>query len=114
MGLDVGKSDDVEILALKGALTIECANELKSMLLDALNKKDHVVLNLEGVKEVDLSCLQLLCSAHRTSLKFHKQLTLAGRQPESFQQAVRDAGFTRQVGCHKDPHQKCLWIGGLE
>lgn len=104
------KSDATQVLTLKGALTIERANELKLVLLDALDKNDNVVLNLEAVTEVDLSCLQLLCSAHRTSLDRHKQLSLEGRQPESFQQTVRDAGYTRPVGCHKESHQRCLWI----
>jgi anti-anti-sigma regulatory factor len=114
MGLDMEKTDDIQFLALKGALTIEYATELKSVLLEAIYMKDHLVLSLEEVTEVDLSGLQILCSAHRTSLEQHKQLTLQGARPGSFQQAVKDAGFIRSVGCHKDPHQKCLWVGGLE
>lgn len=114
MGSDMQKPDGAGRLFLKGALTIEHAGELRQMLIDAFKKTDSVKLNLEDVTEVDLSCLQLLCSAHRTSLDLNKQLLLDGGQPESFQQAIRDAGFTRPVGCRRDPHQSCLWIGGLE
>ena len=114
MGSDTAKPADAVTLSLKGALTIERAGELKEVLIDALNKEDCVVLNLEAVTQVDLSCLQLLCSAHRTSLELNKQFILEGGQPEPLQQAIRDAGFTRPAGCKKDPHKSCLWIGGLE
>ena len=107
-------ASDAGILMLEGAFTIERANELKQLLVNALKDKNRVALNLEGITEVDLSCLQLLCSAHRTSMELKKRLTVEGRQPEVFQRAVKDAGFTRPVGCHKDPDKSCLWLGGLE
>lgn len=114
MSVNTGKPGDPEILALKGALTIERVSDLKNMLIEAFSRKDHVVLDLKGVTEVDLACLQLFCSAHRTSLEMHKQMTLESGQSEAFQQAVRDGGFTPSACSHKDPHQSCLWIGGLE
>ncbi len=38
----------------------------------------------EAVTEIDLSCLQLLCSAHRTALSLNKNLTLNCQESEAF------------------------------
>lgn len=114
MHVDMVHSAEAYVLKLKGNLTIERAHELKQALLEALRNNDRIAIDLEGITDVDLSCLQLLCSAHRTSLRLGKQLTLHGEQSEIFKMAVRDAGFPRILGCHEDPERGCLWIGGSE
>ncbi len=86
------------VLKLSGKWTVERAHELRSLLLNALKGHEQVLLELEGLMEVDISCLQLLCSAHRSSVKLGKRLALHGNRPETFGQVVRDAGFARALG----------------
>ena len=107
-------SADATILKLEDRWTIERAHELKGALVAALSGNDQVIIDLEEVTEVDLSFLQLLCSAHRTSLKLNKHFALQDNQPEAFTRAVRDAGYARTLGCHGDPYKSCLWKGGWE
>jgi len=114
MHVDMVHSAEACVLRLKGSLTIERAHELKQTLLEALRSNERIVLELEGVTEIDLSCLQLLCSAHRTSLRLDRQLTLHGERSEALRMAVRDAGFPRILGCHENPDRGCLWTGGWE
>ena len=101
-------------VALEGEWTIERANELKEVLLDALSTMDHLLLDFEKVEAVDLSCLQLLCSAHRTAITMKKHLSVTGWQSGAFNQVLREAGFMRSVGCHPDRSAACLWMGGCE
>jgi anti-anti-sigma factor len=114
MGIEVVQSAETAVLRLKGSWTIERANELKHALMDALKGGDQIIIELEELMEVDLSSLQLLCSAHRTSLKLGKRMALHERQSEPFSRVVREAGFGRTLGCHKDPQKSCLWIGGWQ
>jgi anti-anti-sigma factor len=111
MDVEMTRSIETNVLKLKGSWTIERANEMKSVLLEMLNSCEHMVIDLEGLTDLDLSTMQLFCSAHRTSLRDGKQLALHERKPQSLKQIVREAGFARTIGCHKDPNKKCLWIG---
>ncbi|MEW5745713.1 MAG: STAS domain-containing protein [Nitrospirota bacterium] len=106
------QSGAVGVLKIAGDLTVITSGALKSALMNSLEKVDHLVLDLEGVGEVDLSCLQLLCSAHRTSARLNKQLTVANSRPEAFRQAVAAAGYGRHIGCSFDTYRNCIWLGG--
>ncbi|MBI5185743.1 MAG: hypothetical protein HZA01_08480 [Nitrospinae bacterium] len=57
---------------------------------------------------VDLACLQLLCSACKTSLSRNKKAEITGAIPEIFSKTVREAGFARQKGCGMDRGPGCL------
>ena len=105
-------SDDKHVLTLYGELTIEHAGELKKVMIDALKNSEHVNDAIGNVTEIDLTCFQLLCSAHRTALKSNIQLTLSSKDSDIFQQMVRNSGYARHDGCSQDPGQTCLWCGG--
>jgi anti-anti-sigma regulatory factor len=110
----MGKSDGNQVVTLSGSLTIDRAVELRSTLLEALDSRDEVLLDLGGAGEIDLSFLQILCSAHKTSLIRHKRFALEGKRPEVLERIVKEAGFRRQAGCKLDKQKCCLWIGGME
>lgn len=111
--MDVEKIGSAEkpVVRLKGRWTIERAHELRDMLTEALNDEGPIVLDVQELTDADLSCLQLLCAAHRSSLKLGKPLALHESKPEVFRQRVREVGFARNLGCHKDPFKSCLWLG---
>lgn len=112
MELTIEQSGAVGVLTVEGGLTIQNAAELKTALMKALDSVDHLVLNLDKVTEIDLSCLQLLCSAHRTLSSLKKQITIAGSQLETLRQTIEVAGYARHVGCSFDCNNNCLWMGG--
>jgi anti-anti-sigma factor len=107
----IKQSNKIETISLEGELTISCADELREVLMDALLDNDQISLNLEQVAEIDLPCLQLLCSAHRSSMKAGKSLTLTDTCPESLKNVAERAGFLRHIGCTTDIHNGCLWAG---
>lgn len=108
------KSDggDCVVLKLEGDLTIQVAGELRDAVLRAQESAGHLALNLETVTGVDVSCLQVFCSAHRTLVKSGRQLSLVHPVPASFMQSVREAGYERERGCALDIHHTCLWSMG--
>jgi anti-anti-sigma regulatory factor len=113
MNLTLDESTRNGILSLEGEMTLPKAGEFKASLKEALGAADHIVIDLRRVSELDLSCLQLLCSAHRTSVGLNKGLGIATPRPEALRQWVERAGLTRHVGCPQDVHHTCLWSGGL-
>jgi anti-anti-sigma regulatory factor len=112
MHFERAQSGSGSILRLKGRCTIEHATELKAVLIDALDEQEKLVVDLGGVSDIDLSCLQLLCSAHGTSSKRSKSFTLDGILPEVFKRIVNDAGYCRDTSCLHNPDAGCPWKGG--
>ncbi len=104
------QSGNFAVLAVNGPVTVERACELKEILLRAVNEAEHVVLDLERVTAVDVSCLQILCSAHRTSTRLNKRITLGNVQPEVLRMAAEGGGFERHTGCVLDTTKSCLWV----
>jgi anti-anti-sigma regulatory factor len=82
------------VLRMDGRLTVDNCKEIKKKLLGALGRGKDVVLELDDPPEVDLSFLQLLCSAHRTAIKKKKGFKLAGPVGDVFIRAVEDSGFS--------------------
>jgi anti-anti-sigma regulatory factor len=112
MNFTLDESTRNGILSIEGEVTLPKAGEFKASLKEAFGAADHIEVDLRGVSELDLSCLQLLCSAHRTSVRLNKGFAIASPRPEVLHQWVERAGLTRHVGCPQDLHHTCLWSGG--
>jgi anti-anti-sigma regulatory factor len=97
-------------LTLDGDLTVNRAEELRMLLIKALIDADQVRVEFGPVTGVDLSCLQLLCSAHRSAGRMQRRLSLSGDWPEPFKQTVEQAGYARHTGCRLDSDHSCLWV----
>ncbi|GBE02725.1 STAS domain protein [bacterium BMS3Bbin06] len=110
MELQVEQSGDIERLTFAGELTVQHSDKLRVSLMRTLDSVNHVFIDLENVTSVDLSCLQLLCSACHSSQKLNKLLTITDKRPEIFKKAIEDAGYSRHVGCASTINKSCLWI----
>jgi anti-anti-sigma regulatory factor len=99
------------LLRLSGSLTVQYAGELRQALMEALAAAGTVSIEFGEDLEIDIAGLQLLCSAHRTSLAGGRRLFLQKTAPATFRQGVEAAGLLRRQGCSLDTHQDCLWIG---
>ena len=105
--------NDSGTLRLEGDLTIERAAELLEAFRQALAASDQVEMEFGEVGTVDLSCLQLLCAAHRTAVAQGKQFCFTGQRPHFLSEAGQKAGFIRKTKCQMNPdRQDCLWLGG--
>ncbi len=104
------KSADKITLVMDGNLTIGQTGSTKAQLQDALKNAQHVELDITAASEVDLAFLQLLCSAHRTSVNMNKTLAFQGKIPDAFKKSVEDNGYARPTGCAFDCKKTCLWM----
>lgn len=95
-------------LDLGGDLTIDDASKLLTIIDEAQSSAHNLLVTLENVTEVHLSCLQLLCSAHRSALQVDKNFSLGEFSPE-FRQAAQDAGYTGHTRCSFGLCDKCMW-----
>lgn len=101
----------VSVVRLDGELTIQDAAALRDTLLKGFEEADGIRVNVEEVETIDLSCLQILCSAHRTALALNKSFVLEACAAPVLK-AAEEAGFTRHTGCSIDISQSCVWSGG--
>lgn len=101
----------VGVLKLEGDVTIQHASKLKEALIGALSSVDNIFIDTSAVEAVDLSCLQLLCGAHRAATALQKSLQLADPVPRHFRNFVEAAGFKRHAGCRLDVMKSCIWAG---
>ncbi len=112
MEANIDVAGDAATLSLAGALTVECAAELKSALMDVLAKAASVRVEFGRVTEMNLSCLQLLCSAHRTAMSEGKAMTVRPDAEGAYRRMTWRAGFVRHEGCEPAGADNCLWLGG--
>lgn len=109
MNIDNGTSENKTTLVMTGELTIRQASAAKDELQDALKKAQHVELDVGAATEVDLAFLQLLCSAHRTSMNLNKTLMFKGAIPAVLKKSIEDNGYARTSGCVLNSSHACLW-----
>ncbi len=105
----VETKDDTTILRLSGELMIDYAARLRSILFDSLRRADRVEIDISSVTGIDISCLQLFCSAHKTSMSMNKVLGFLDGPSAALRQTVRQAGWLRSIGCMPDKAAECVW-----
>ncbi len=103
-------SDDKGAIHLDGDLTLPNAAELRTMLIKSLIDADEVTIRFGAVQDVDLSCLQLLCSAHRSAVRLKRQIRFEGDLPKLLRETADAAGYSRLKGCQLDKGKSCLWV----
>jgi len=97
-------------LMVSGEVTIQNALAFRDALKEWIEKSDTLELNLGGVADADLTCLQLLCSVHRSIMNMKKTMTVMGELPEAVGKAAREAGFVRERGCRGEESHRCIWM----
>lgn len=98
------------VLKLEGYMGVERAADLKESILHALGSAERLYVDVENITSLDLSCLQVLCSAHRTAVSMNKEFAIKGTLPEVFTEVAESSGFMLQKGCTKETEGTCLWV----
>ncbi len=111
---DITSYDDTKdrrtrVVEISGRMTIQHADELRSMLLEAFDSAEQVRVEMNAITEIDLAGLQMICSAHRTAVVANKGLAVSGANNGAVRASAVSAGFYRHVGCRPDPTKTCVW-----
>lgn len=111
MDLKTEKTGNTVTVKMGGPLTIEHAAELKTFMSTVFEETETIVVDLGDVTDMDLSCIQLLCSANLCLNNTRKRLIRKSVHPKVITQALFEAGFTAEMVCHGIPCKKCFWKG---
>lgn len=106
------QSEDAGVVTITGDLAEERVAEFRALLIRAIINAERVKVRHEGMTRADLSCLQLLCSAHRSAVRMNKEFHLEGGLAGALKEAARAAGYVRSAGCRLDRGKSCLWVVG--
>jgi len=95
-------------IRITGAVTILTVAALQKGLLSAFETTRNVIIDISGVKELDLAGMQLLCSAHRSSYAHGMEFNVVGHNQLVWQMATA-SGHLRHKGCEQDCKNTCMW-----
>ena len=105
--------ENVSIMISSGErLTIENAAAFVACLRDALACSPCVAVEFDADVEVDVTTLQILCSACKTAAAEGKTLTHHGPGAESLQRLIASAGAERLDHCRHNNNNPCIWFSG--
>ncbi|MBF0307937.1 MAG: STAS domain-containing protein [Magnetococcales bacterium] len=104
----MNEGSDQGSLVLVDDVLVQHAQELRNAFIDAMQKTDHLVLDLGRVDRVDVAALQVLCAGHRAILSSGKRISLAGEPSRAFMEVVHLAGFQ---GCVESGDTTTIWQG---
>lgn len=108
MNCSLEQSEETAKLFISGSMTIEDATTLKATVAGIIADSALIEIDLSATETTDLSCLQVLCAAHRSAVLAGKKLALRNA-PDSLRTCLEDAGFPRQTGCLHHEGETCLW-----
>ncbi|GAB4487902.1 MAG: hypothetical protein OHK006_17660 [Thermodesulfovibrionales bacterium] len=110
MGFRIETSGEVARLMVDGDATINHAAEFRDALVRAAAESGSLVIDLNDVKSIDLTCLQLLCATHRSCSRDKKKISVEGAGLELLKMTAAAAGFPKQCGCFLSGQaNECLW-----
>lgn len=100
-------------IVLEGRLAIDTTPELLALLRAQLSAVNKTKLNVAALTDVDLSGMQLICSACRTALENRQSFNFSGNLAPCVQEAITAVGLQRHTICKHNVDKPCLWCGGL-
>ncbi|HEY3275315.1 MAG TPA: STAS domain-containing protein [Syntrophorhabdaceae bacterium] len=110
--IKVEKSGDGATVVIGGEATIIHGEEMKKALTGTIGECATITVHTGGILETDLSCLQLLCSAHRMARRMNKELIFQRPPSVILEQTAGNLGYSRRSGCGLAGDDHCLFTGG--
>lgn len=93
MAVTLEQDGDRTLIHFNDAVDIACAAELKQFLVQALDSRKEIQLDLEQAGSLDVTAVQLLWAAERAAKSFGVEFTLAGPVPDGILARLREEGF---------------------
>jgi len=110
--IDAAELTGARRLKVTGSIRIQHGPELKAAIMHAMAGGSGVVLDLNGVTDVDLSGLQCICAAHRMSIARQQPFSVCREDNQIIAAMAQAAGYFRHTGCAQDTGHTCIWATG--
>jgi anti-anti-sigma regulatory factor len=110
--IKVNMSDNGELatVIVGETLTIETCTEFKQALSNALDTARQVVLDAHQLQQVDITSLQLICSACRAASSKGRFLAFENDIPSCIESLRTSIGANRSCPCLRA--ESCKMVGG--
>lgn len=115
MPLNSSVRENGEIIITSGdRLTIENAADFSRIVREALEASDNVLIEFEPEVAIDITGVQVLCSACKSAALSGKVLAYHGPQPAGLTEIITASGAERHGVCKHNNDSNCIWFGGTE
>ncbi|MBW4055199.1 MAG: STAS domain-containing protein [Proteobacteria bacterium] len=113
MPLNSSVRENGEIIITSGdRLTIETAAEFSRIVREALEASKNVALEFEPAVEIDITGVQVLCSACKSAAQGGNVFSYRGPQPRALAEIITSSGAERNAVCKYNNNSTCVWFGG--
>jgi len=102
------------VIASGDKLTIETIADFARQIREGLAEADTVVIDFAENVEVDITALQIFCSACLTATAMNKNIVHRGMLPQSLQNLAAAAGSERKEHCKNNNISCFRQFGGME
>lgn len=93
-------------------LTIENAADFANVVREALDSSNVVTIQFEQDIQIDITAVQILCSACKSAAQNGKIFSYHGLLPQSLIEAITASGAERHAVCKHNNDSSCIWFGG--
>lgn len=101
-----------QVISIGGRLAIDTAAELKETLHRQLVETPGILIDTEDLGEIDLTGMQLICSACWSANSSGKTFRFKNLHPECITKAIQTLGLQTHKACTHNPDLSCTWCGG--
>ena len=105
--------DGESIISSGSRLTIENASDFLNIIREGFESSDRIAIDFEPSVEIDITGLQLLCSACRSAAGAGKTFFYKGLQPQALTDIIKLCGAERNSACKQNSDSTCIWFGGV-
>ena len=113
MPLNSSIRENGEIIITSGdRLTIETSAEFSRIVIEALGTSKNVEIEFDPTVELDITGVQILCSACKSAAQSGKTFSYHGPQPQALADIIASCGAERSAACKHNNKSTCIWFGG--
>lgn len=115
MSLNSSCRENGEIIVTSGnRLTIETAADFSRIVREALEASEKVAIEFESAVEIDITGVQILCSACKSAAQKSKTFSFQAPHPQSLTDIISSSGAERHAVCKHNNDSTCIWFGGAK
>jgi anti-anti-sigma regulatory factor len=106
------RENGATIITSGNRLTIENAADFSRIVREALEASSSVSIEFEPTVEIDITGVQILCSACKCAANSGKIFSYQGLQPQALTAIIISCGAERRAVCKYNNDSTCIWFGG--
>lgn len=115
MSLNSSVRENGDIIITSGdRLTIENASDFSRVVREALEESAVVSIQFEPDVEIDITGMQIICSACKSAAAGGRIFSFRGAAPPALSDIIRSSGAERHAACKYNNDSSCIWFGGAK